>query len=134
MGIALARLKIYVVYVVGYVACGSDVLVLLIEEVNTVGVIPLIPLVKVVRNNLAEGGKRLVAIRSFTVTLLNLEILCLNRLCAIALSVIAYVKRYPLRRVLGKCIEVNNVVIGVGHRLIEDKYRFPEFFGCDAVV
>ena len=96
MCIALAYLKIYVVYVIGLATLNGNILILLVEDVNAAYVIVLIPLVEIISDNLAKACKRNIPLGGFAVSGLNENVLCLDGLCFVALSVVGYKQLYPL--------------------------------------
>ena len=99
MSIAFARLKNYVLNIVGSITLDSDVFILLKEHVDTVDGIALVPLVYVVCANLAKSRHRSISRGSLAVSVNYLQILCLDGLGIVTGTVVGYVHNDPLRRI-----------------------------------
>ena len=99
VSIAFARLKNYVLNIVGSITLDSDVFILLKEHVDTVDGIALVPLVYVVCANLTESRHGGISRGGLAVSVNYLQILCLDGLGIVTGTVVGYVHNDPLRRI-----------------------------------
>ena len=118
MCIALARLKLYLGNVVGYSTIDNNILILFIENVNSVNVILLIPLVEVVCNDLTEASQGRVSLGSFSVAVLDEKVLALDRLCIRALPIVRSKHLNPLRSIPGARVHVYQLTVYVCNSLV----------------